>query len=640
MSQNAVVTRAALGELRRLWRLERDAASAAFRAQRDGRTLKDRVHDGLALRDLDLDETDPAPGNRVLLWLKPARPAELEGFSARAGEPVRLWLDRPDEVDAVAGVLGRRRDGCIAVIVDGHLPERFDDRRFHLDLDAHTTTFDRGDHAIRAFVDAPARSPIGELRAVLYGERAPEFDAERPLSPLDAALNEPQRAAVSLALAARDLSLVFGPPGTGKTRTVVELVRQAVARGERVLVTAASNTAVDNLAERLVDLGVDVVRLGHPVRVSAAMQAATLEARLEASGELALAREWSRHANAIRRKVFAREARGSIDRAEKRSLLVEANMLSRDARQLLHGVQRAIVHSARVVAATAAGADSALIGDEPFDRVVLDEATQAADPLALAALSRGRIATLAGDPRQLPPTVVSAEASRAGLSSTYFERLAVRSPAATRLLTVQHRMHAQLMAYPSESMYEGRLVAAPSVAGHTLADLGVADDPDRAAVLAFIDTAGAGFDEERDDSDPSTSNPGQSHRVVAEVRRLLARGLPASEVAVIAPYQAQVRRLRSMLATEVHAGLEVGSIDGFQGREKEAIVLDLVRSNPDGHLGFLTDLRRMNVAITRARRFLLIVGDSATVGAHPYFSGLLDVVQAGGGWHSVWETEA
>jgi superfamily I DNA and/or RNA helicase len=196
------------------------------------------------------------------------------------------------------------------------------------------------------------------------------------------------------------------------------------------------------------------------------------------------------------------------------------------------------------------------------------------------------------------------------------------------------------MAFPSASMYGGRLVAAPAVAGHTLEDLGVAPDPLRPAPCLFIDTAGKGWSDERAAEDASTRNPGHAARVAAEARRLLGRGLAPGDLAVITPYDAQVRLLRDLLAAERDAGVEIGTVDGFQGREKEAVIVELTRSNDDGDLGFLADVRRMNVALTRARRFLLVVGDGATLGAHPYYRAFLDSVDARGALRSAWSDDA
>jgi superfamily I DNA and/or RNA helicase len=197
-------------------------------------------------------------------------------------------------------------------------------------------------------------------------------------------------------------------------------------------------------------------------------------------------------------------------------------------------------------------------------------------------------------------------------------------------------MHRAIMAFPSRSMYGGALVAAPEVATHRLEDLGVAPDPLRPGPLVFLDTAGKGWSDERGEGDASTRNPAQAARTAAEARRLLARGLAAGGLAVITPYDAQVRLLRDLLDAERDAGVEIGTVDGFQGREKEAVIVDVVRSNDDCELGFLADVRRMNVALTRARRFLLVIGDSATLGAHPYYRDFLDAIDREGAHVSAW----
>jgi superfamily I DNA and/or RNA helicase len=222
------------------------------------------------------------------------------------------------------------------------------------------------------------------------------------------------------------------------------------------------------------------------------------------------------------------------------------------------------------------------------------------------------------------------------------------------MLEQQHRMHAQIMTFPSRSMYDGRLRAAPAVAGHTLDDLAVTPDPLRPRPLWLVDTAGKAWNEQRTDFepggslnnapafqiDPSTFNPGNAARVAAEARRLLSRGLPPGEIAIIAAYSAQARRLRELLRAERAAGLEIGTVDGFQGREKEAVIVDLVRSNEHGEIGFLANTRRMNVALTRARRFLLVVADSATLGAHAYYAGFLSYVEEIDAHGSAWSDDA
>jgi len=635
------VARARLDTLAALWKRERVAARERTARDRRELPLAERVQRGVAARDLAVADTDAAPGGRLLAWLVPRRAGELDLLRAGSGDPVRLWREKPDGPDTVLGIVTKRRDGRLGVVVDADHADALDLGPVNLDRDDPEVTFDRGDSAIVRFRDAKAGSDEARLREAILGTTPPGFGERKAIEFRDVRLNEPQREAVAHALAAREVALIHGPPGTGKTRTLVEVVRQSVARGERVLVAAASNAAVDHLSAQLVEAGLPVVRIGHPARVSPAMEARTLDALLEESGAYDLARQWHTEAIDIKRRARMRLDRGQIRHFEMRDAVREANNLHRDARLHMAGAQEAILARADVICATAAGADSAILGDARFDLVVLDEATQAPDPIALVALARGSRAVLAGDPCQLPPTVIDPHAARDGLAVTLFERLAAARPETRRMLVVQHRMHAAIMAFPSAMSYEGKLVAHESVAAHRLEDLAgvaaVASDPGRPGPWHFLDTSGRGWTEERGADDPSTRNPDQAERVAAEARRVLARGLPAADLAIITPYEAQARLLRQSLAAEVALGLEIGTVDGFQGREKEAILVDLVRSNDESAIGFLADTRRMNVALTRAKRFLLVVGDGATLGDHPYYRAFVEAAERTGAWLSAWE---
>jgi predicted DNA helicase len=243
---------------------------------------------------------------------------------------------------------------------------------------------------------------------------------------------------------------------------------------------------------------------------------------------------------------------------------------------------------------------------------------------------------LAGDHFQLPPTVLSIPAKKEGFDVSLQERIvATHGDAISRRLEVQYRMHESIMEFSSREFYEGSLRADDSVRRHRLADLpGVAETPLTAAPVHFFDTAGAGWDEELEPDGESRRNRGEAEFTAARVEELLAAGLPPRAIGVITPYAAQVRLLRDMLLVE---GLEIDSVDGFQGREKEAIVISLVRSNVQGEIGFLADERRMNVALTRARRGLYVIGDSATIGAHEFYLRLLEYFDTIGAHRSVWE---
>ena len=290
-----------------------------------------------------------------------------------------------------------------------------------------------------------------------------------------------------------------------------------------------------------------------------------------------------------------------------------------------------------------------LLGDRWFDLVVIDEACQSTEPGCWVPLIRCDKVVLAGDHKQLPPTVISKEAADDGFAISLMERqIAIHGDAITKLLSVQYRMHNQIMDFSSQRFYEDQLVADDSVASHRLADLQhVSSNELTTQVVRFIDTAGAGWDEELEPDGESKRNPEEADLVLKYVARLHEAGVRPSEMAVIAPYAAQVRLLRSRLLEQIDAGLsslnrgsysrfEIDTVDGFQGREKEAIIISLVRSNGKNEIGFLADTRRMNVALTRARRKLIVIGDSATIGGNEFYRSFLDYVESIEAYDTVW----
>lgn len=638
------------------WRAERIAVRARVALERSGRILSERVALGIALDRLRIVDEQSAPGERVRVRLSVPDAIDLDNLRIAPGDPVRLWAEHPDEPTSVRGVLERREEQSLWIMLDRAVDEV--DREYALDPEAPEVTFDRGDAALAKARAALATSDLARLRDVAALVRPP-----RPVAPvtwqvLDEELDARQREAVDLALRAGDISLIHGPPGTGKTRTLVEVVRQRVLRGEHVLCTAPSNAAVDNLALRLAGIGLRAVRLGHPARIRPELHALTLDAQVDADGATKLAREWRDRARALRKAAAGKWG------AEAKEQWGEARALDRDAHREIANAERAILDRADVVLATCVGCANPLLGDRVFDCVIVDEASQAPDPLLFVALGRAKVAVLAGDPHQLGPVITAGPEVEATLGSTVFERLATLAstpaeddrPAAPTavMLEQQHRMHVDIMTFPSRSKYEGRLVASPAVAAHRLEELDVAPDPLRPKPLWFVDTAGKDWIEERTDFepggslnnlpsfqiDPSTFNSGNAERVAAEARRLLSRNLPPTEIAIIAAYSAQARRLRELLREERAAGLEIGTVDGFQGREKEAVIVDLVRSNDRSEIGFLANTRRMNVALTRARRFLLVVADSATLGEHPYYAAFLSYVDEIDAHGSAWSDDA
>jgi ATP-dependent RNA/DNA helicase IGHMBP2 len=356
---------------------------------------------------------------------------------------------------------------------------------------------------------------------------------------------------------------------------------------------------------------------------------------VEKHSDVRLARKLSKEAFALFRKA-RKFTRARPEPGARRDMRQEGRDLLAEARRLEAQAAERVLDSATILCATTTGLDSEILGQRRFDLAVVDEAAQSTEPGCWIPLLRCQRLVLAGDHCQLPPTVLSAEAAGGGFGVSLLERLAgLYGEQVTRRLTVQYRMHEAIMAFSSAEFYDGELAAAPSVSAHRLGDLsGVQANLFTEEPLRYIDTAGAGFAEQLEPDGQSRLNPDEARLVCRQVHALLDAGLSAGDVAVITPYAAQVRLLRKQLSIP---GLEIDSVDGFQGREKEAVVISLVRSNMEGDVGFLADVRRMNVALTRARRKLLVIGDSATLGAHPFYQRLISYFEAAGAYHTVWE---
>jgi ATP-dependent RNA/DNA helicase IGHMBP2 len=603
--------------LRSLLDAEREAERERFAQATARLSLGERAARGMAAVDLQAVDEEGLAG-RALVGFAPAPGRDPGGAQIGVGSVVRVVQRREVPEDAPSGIVARRTRGRISVAFDQPPPDWVTDGRVALELLPSPVTYERLAGAVRRISEA--RRWLGPLA----GEPL-RFREASPGPHLEHRLNPEQAQALDLADRALDLALIHGPPGTGKTTVLVEVVRRAAARGDTVLACAPSNLAVDNLVERLAAAGLSPVRIGHPARVLPAVLEHTLEARVREHEEAKLAARLVKDALQLRQAARKQRGRRGPGRfSESRAQEREARALLAEAREREDRAEADVLERAPVVLATLTGIESGALRARRFDLAVLDEATQAVEPAAYLALLKADRAVLAGDHLQLPPTVLSEAGQKGGLSVSLFERLTQARPEAAVMLAEQHRMNERIMRYPSDALYGGRLRAHPSVAGHALDD----------APLEVIDTAGRGFDEETPEGSESKVNPGEAELAVAEALRLLGREVAARDLAVIAPYDAQVQLLRQRLAE--HADLEVDTVDGFQGREKEAVIVSLTRSNEAGELGFLADIRRMNVALTRARKKLVVVGDGATVRRHPFYEGFFRYAESIGAWHSAW----
>lgn len=463
---------------------------------------------------------------------------------------------------------------------------------------------------------------LAELRDILLGTSKAGF---RELYPVRFPwLNPTQETAVNKVLCARDVAIVHGPPGTGKTTTLVEAIYETLHREPQVLVCAQSNTAVDWISEKLVDRGVNVLRIGNPTRVNDKMLSFTYERRFE--NHPLYPELWSIRKNL--RELGGRARRGSYD--EREGVRSRMSRLRDRATALEIQINSELFDGAHVIASTLVSSNHRLLNGRRFGTLFIDEAAQALEAACWIAIRKADRVVLAGDHCQLPPTIKCYEAARGGLERTLMEKVVSNKPAVVSLLKVQYRMHEEIMKFPSQWFYNGELEAAPEVRYWGILDW---DTP-----IHWIDTSEMDFKEEFVGETFGRINKAEADLLLSELKiyinRISGNRILEEKIdfGIISPYKAQVQYLRNKIKADAslkpyRSLFTVNTVDGFQGQERDVIFISLVRANEEGQIGFLNDLRRMNVAITRARMKLVILGEAETLKHHGFYRKLLEFIQ-------------
>lgn len=444
-------------------------------------------------------------------------------------------------------------------------------------------------------------------------------------------LNHSQIAALNGCLAARYMSIIHGPPGTGKTTTLISVIRSLLKNEKRVLVCAPSNNAVDLLAQHLDAAGVNVIRVGNVTRIGDDLGHLTLIEKARAHPDWQHIKKVKIEADSMRKQAAKHKRRfGEQERKDRRHGYRQARELLFWARDLEDKLVDSLLREAQVICSTLIGVSHKTLASLRFRTLVIDEASQALEPECWTAMLRAERVILAGDHLQLSPTVKSPDATMLGLGETLLTRMTDKITH-TYLLDTQYRMHDKILSFSNERFYEGRLHSDPANADRML------DGDD--SPLCYIDTSGCGFDEIQNEKTLSRKNEGE-YFILREHFVQHAERYEGATIGIISPYSEQVKHIRGMIEEDAlmktHL-IRVDSIDGFQGQERDVIYISLVRSNPDGEIGFLADERRLNVAMTRARKKLVMIGDMSTLGSSKLFSALADHVEKEGLYSSAWE---
>jgi predicted DNA helicase len=636
-----------LRRVRALMQLEQKEDQAQFLIKNASATIKERRRRGITWYPITISQEAIGFGGKVVLELeRPEHRQELHLF--QVGSNASLFCDAagstPAERPALSGVITSvRRNKLTLATTKEALPDwALDGSQLGIDLTFDEMSYREMNLALTAVITA-RDNRLAELRDVLLGRQLARYQHTSNDWFYPSALNDSQCAAVQHVLSAQDVAIIHGPPGTGKTTTLVQAILKTIRRERRVLVCAPSNTAVDLLTEKLILRGVKVLRLGNPSRVSGMLLEHTLDAAVMA--HTSYAQLHAMRQTAQQHKETANEPIrhfGFEERQHRQWLKQEVKTITQAADDLERFIIDDVLESVQIITCTLVGASNRHIRQHRFETVFIDEAAQALEPSCWIAIAKGQRVVLAGDHHQLPPTVKSEQAAREGLRETLFEKCIQRQPQTARMLTVQYRMHEHIMRFSSEKFYGAQLIAHTSVryAGLEAYDSRFAPD----LPIEFIDTSGSGLGEVTIPESRSTANPKEADLLLERLTQLLGshhslvqddeQGQNPLTIGVIAPYRAQINYLKDAIESSavlsdylLQRQLSVGTVDSFQGQERDIIAISLTRSNEHGEIGFLSDIRRMNVGMTRAKRKLLLVGDASTLCSHPFFVDLFAYIK-------------
>jgi len=623
-----------LENLMKLLALEKRENYEYFKQMMSTLSTEERIAKGYCWYPVLINKTGYTVGDRAYIIVKKQKKSDKPD-QFRAGKVVNFFTKKakihfPERTGTIDYI---DKDKMRIILNTRDLPNwvQFDDFGVELMFDART--FEEMEIAMKKVMKANSNR-LAELRDLFLGIRVPQALNALPELNLPT-LNEAQQSAVKNILASKDIAIVHGPPGTGKTTTLVHAIKELSKTENTILVAAPSNTAVDLLTERIANQGLNVTRIGNISRVDESILPHTLEVKLSNHLENKNIKKIRLQAVELRRKAWRiRRKYGRRERQERSDYLKEAGELSAWAKRLEDILLEQVIASSQVITCTLVGAVHPFLSGHKFRTIVIDEAAQALEPATWIPISRASKVVLAGDPFQLPPTVKSIAAQKKGFGVTLIEKAIQRLPNVS-FLNVQYRMNEKIMQFSNHEFYNDELKADESVKNHLLYQ-------EDEHPVEFVDTAGCGFNEKINEEYKSRYNPDE-FQILCEHFYLLMEHFSEEEppsIAIISPYREQVIHMEEVVKEDAKLqslNITINTIDGFQGQERDIVYISLVRSNSKGEIGFLNDYRRMNVAMTRARKKLIIVGDSATIGGDDFYNDFLAYCDRLGSYRTAWE---
>ena len=606
--------------------------------------INKRRENGFTWYPIIITSEEPSGSKHVLVELE--RTTFLDkSHQFSSGKNVSLFSNKNNEHVEINGTVKSVYRNSIKLIVNAdELPDWIYEGKLGLNLQFDSTSYQEMFFALEKLVLAK-ENRIAELREIIYGnERANFFPKDETI--ILPQLNLSQNRAVRHVLSAKDIAIIHGPPGTGKTTTLVQAIRLTTQKEKQVLVCAPTNTAVDLLTEKLLEEGIHVLRIGHPARVSDDLLKTTIDGKIINSSYYKDIKSLRKNAEEYFKMASKYKRTFGKEEAEQRSMYYnEAKRCVKEADLLEDYIIDEELNNAQVITCTPVNASSRFLRNKKFTTLFFDEASQALDPMLWIPLLKCNRIILAGDHFQLPPVVKSREAEIGGLKQTVLDRM-MNNKELSVLLNIQYRMHNAIMHFSNKVFYENELSADISVKETSiLADENI---PLLHKAIQFIDTAGCGFEEIQNQETLSLSNPPEAQLIWKHLELLINEckgnsiNVDTLSIGIIAPYKSQIETLHQQFhelefPQEIKNNCSIKTIDGFQGEERDIIYISFVRSNDKGEIGFLSDIRRTNVALTRARKKLIMIGDSATLANHKFYKELIDYCEEQNCYSSAWE---
>lgn len=621
---------------------ERQADLEQYRQKVLLRSLTQRTKEGTTWYPVSLKRYFIGTGERPVIEIEKTNHLD-EPHAFQSGKSVSVFTNASGkpEKEHINGVINYVKENTMVVTINGDdFPDWIEDGMLGVDVMFDEMTYREMEFALKEVMKAED-DRVSVFKNILLGhDKAGLENKTIQFDDLNI-LNDSQLDALKKMMQAQDVAFIHGPPGTGKTTTLVQVIKQTVKEQKQVLVSAPSNAAIDLLVEKLSEQGISVLRIGHPARVTEQSLSKTLDAKIASHPNYHELRALRKQMEQTRASALKYKRHfGWHEKQQRRLLLEEAKLLKADADMLEFHIINDLIQKSQAICCTLVGSSHPVLRGKKFKTVFIDEAAQALEPACWIPLLRSERVVFAGDHQQLPPTIKSIEAAREGLAVTLFEKGISKQPHCASMLEVQYRMHEDIMRFSSTHFYDNKLVAHESVRKNLLR-------PDQPPV-EFIDTAGCGYNEAQDAETLSRYNEEEADLLIRQIETLVQEiGVEEwiSEnlsLGIITPYRAQVEHLQkradaSGVLEPLQSLIAINSVDAFQGQERDVIAISFVRSNDKGEVGFLGDIRRTNVAMTRARKKLIMIGDSATLGSHPFYLELLDYVQRESFYKSAFE---